>query len=206
MAEREYERDELGRFGTAGTGGTTATADRPTTTGATDRPAPAPLSPRAQQNIAAVEQSIRNQDFETAAAVREDGTPVLRKDGAENRVDFTPAEADQLRGTVFTHNHPAGSSFSVDDVRMASMLGLREARVTTRDGTTYRMQAGSRGWPSADRVQSVGNRAREQSGRALLAEVQAGQTSREDAQSRWLHETWERAAPELGLVYAREGR
>jgi hypothetical protein len=207
MAEREYERDEAGRFGTGtgGGGGASGTATVEPPAGGGGAVPLAPLSERADQNIRALEDRIRGQDFETAAAVAADGTPIMRKDGEADRVDFNAAEVRSLEGAVFTHNHPRGDSFSAEDIRMSGIARLAEMRATTRDGTTYRIQpAPGRTWPAGDQLRTVTDRVREETRLGIIAAVHGGALSREQGAIQWSHETWTRAAPELGLIYSRE--
>ena len=204
MAEREYERDEAGRFGTAGTGGGSATATVEPPAGGGASPL-TPLSARAQQNIGAVETAIRGQDFETGACVTKDGQPILRKDGGKNSVEFTDAEVASLRGGVFTHNHPGGGSFSLDDVAFAGRAGLSEIRAVGPGGQRYRIQS-ERGetWPGLARVASAVGSADRSVRADWTPRIKDGSLSVAEANRNHWHEVWSRAAPGAGLVYVKE--
>jgi len=86
---------------------------------------------------------------EHGMAVAEDGTVILEKTGGKSSIRFTGDEMDKMRGAVFTHNHPAGCSFSGEggDIQFALTTGLKEIRAVGRQGehalggeylTTYR--------------------------------------------------------------------
>lgn len=84
-------------------------------------------------NIQDLEARIFSQDYETAGIYSQDGTLIFEKDGNGNSVGFTSAEVNQMTGGILTHNHPNGSSFSIDDIRLVHNSGLSEIRAVTND-------------------------------------------------------------------------
>ena len=56
------------------------------------------------------------------------GKEAFRKSGGKSNIDFTQAEAEKTRGSVFTHNHPSGQSFSVQDIVFADRWRVKEIR------------------------------------------------------------------------------
>lgn len=76
------------------------------------------------------EAKIRDLPYEKCFAFAEDGTIILSKSGAVNRIEISPEEGVRLKGTVFTHNHPGGTSFFMEDIQTGSLLQVREVRAT----------------------------------------------------------------------------
>lgn len=91
------------------------------------------------QNLANYERIIARQDYESAAVTDTYGNVVFSKDGASDHVSFTPDEADLMRGSVLTHNHPSNGAFSDDDVLLFFARGLKEIRAVGRKGSMYRL-------------------------------------------------------------------
>jgi len=84
--------------------------------------------PKDISNISNIENEIRNQKYETGIVYDKNGNLLLRKDGSETQVGFSPDEIKQMNGGVLTHNHPGGSSFSFDDVNVLRYANLEEVR------------------------------------------------------------------------------
>lgn len=93
-----------------------------------------------KNNLHLFEDDIKNQDFESCAAFDETGKMVFNKDGEKSRVGFNDAEEVLCEGTVFTHNHPIGHSFSDSDIKWACQSEMREMRVITKHGEKYHMR------------------------------------------------------------------
>jgi len=89
-----------------------------------------------QAALVAAEEQIVGQDFETAFAVDADGNEVMRKDGEKGSVTFSDEELGNMRGGVFTHNHPSGRSFSPDDIVVSIKQELAEMRAVGIDPVT----------------------------------------------------------------------
>ena len=87
-----------------------------------------------------MEDSIRNNSFESAAVFDSSGNLLLRKTGGDHEVRFSKSEAALMKDGVFTHNHTgttdAVSVFSKADINLATKYGLKEMRAVTGD-TTY---------------------------------------------------------------------
>ena len=78
-------------------------------------------------SIGSVEGRIRTQNFESAAIFK-NGKQLLFKDGQASSVSFSPDEVSLMKGAVFTHNHPGGRSFSLEDVSIFNHSGMKEIR------------------------------------------------------------------------------
>jgi hypothetical protein len=78
-----------------------------------------------------------------------------------HQVGFSDDEVERMRGAaVFTHNHPAGNSFSPQDVSLACTLQFHELRVVTSQWT-FVLRPGPAGWSDNDgpRLDEAGQRA-----------------------------------------------
>lgn len=89
-----------------------------------------------------IEDRIRNQDFESAACIDNDGNVLFFKDGEEAQVVFTRQESAMMQGNTLTHNHPSSSIFSREDVDCWVDNNIQEIRATNRLGITYSLQQG----------------------------------------------------------------
>ena len=107
-------------------------------------------SPR-MKTIHSIEDKIRNQNYESSAVVDKDGNVILTKDGNNNSVSYTRAEAELMQGNTLTHNHPRSSMFSDEDIQFFSKNNLEEIRATNREGITYSIRRGE-GYTNADGV------------------------------------------------------
>jgi len=80
--------------------------------------------------ISATEATIANQRFETGILYDANGNQIAYIDGAKDHV-LIPRDLME-RATVFTHNHPGGSSFSLADVKILSLFSnLNEIRAVS---------------------------------------------------------------------------
>lgn len=193
-AEREYERDERGRFG-SGSGG------------ASQAEAPGSqlfdMPERARGVVEDYEQRLMGNSFETGAAVDEDGNVLLEKAGGDNEITYTREEFAAIKGkdATFTHNHPAVRSLSLEDADFASAAGLREMRAIDSRGNLYRMQSTRAGvWPGRERIREVYAEKKKEVIVKLAQEMARG-LPKETAYEQVGHRTWLAAAPELGIRY-----
>lgn len=160
----------------------------------------------------AIEQQIRRQTFESAAAYAEDGTRLLFKDGQQYSVTFTDAETVRVRDSIFTHNHPdghnyptsdprhRGNSFSRDDLEYALAANLREIRAVT-PVDTYIMRRPAAGWPSDRMLKTEFATADQETRAAFMAALQGGTMTIEQAEATHWHNVWRIVSHRLGLDY-----
>jgi hypothetical protein len=179
------------------------------------REGPAGIRPPDDATLGQVETWLRGQRRESAYAFDATGKKVWEKHTAAYEVALTEGDKVLVRGQVFTHNHPRGwdvpeddplrpgSSFSLEDVRLATELGLAELRAIS---PAYRMsmRSGPFGWPSGLMVQQAFAVANEQWRQRYASMVRQGMIDIERANAEQLHEIWQELAPVLGLVYNRE--
>ncbi len=102
------------------------------------------VSGKVFEDIKSAEDGIRWQSKESAVIFK-DGKMVLFKDGNENSVVFSPEEAEATKGGVFTHNHPMGRSFSVQDLVMFEKWEYSELRAVSK-GWTYSIKPAFKRW------------------------------------------------------------
>jgi len=57
-----------------------------------------------------------------------EGKELFNKSGNKNSVGFTQEEANMMKGNILTHNHPYGTSFSLQDIKLLLKTGLKEIR------------------------------------------------------------------------------
>lgn len=93
-----------------------------------------------KNTLSRVEDSIRNNSYESAVVFNENGKIILNKSGSEHEVKFSKADLASMKNGTLTHNHPgtaeAISTFSKADVDLSVRSGLKEMRAVTKD-TTY---------------------------------------------------------------------
>lgn len=77
------------------------------------------------------EDKIRHDILETGILFDEDGRVLIQQQGKANEVHFSFAELVLFKHKTFTHNHPMGTAFSIQDVIMAIDWELAEIRVVT---------------------------------------------------------------------------
>ena len=85
--------------------------------------------------IAEYEDTIKNQNFESAGLYDKNGNLLFNKNGAAQSVKFTDDELNRFKGNYLTHNHPLDQSFSPEDIQVLSYWGLSEIRAVTKTRT-----------------------------------------------------------------------
>ena len=90
--------------------------------------------------ISDYEMTIKDMEIEFCGAVQPDGNLVFTKSGERDRIGFDEFEKSLMKGTVFTHNHPVGHSFSDADIKWACLSEMKEMRVITSHGMSFTMK------------------------------------------------------------------
>lgn len=85
-----------------------------------------------------VERIIADNTSNEHAAVYKDGKPIGFRSGSKGAVNFTREELKLFKGTVVTHQHPSGSSFSRGDVLMLHSYKMEELRAVDAVDKTVR--------------------------------------------------------------------
>lgn len=149
------------------------------------------------------ELEIRGLVTETAHVFDSSGKLVLTKVGNLNSVAFTDEELRIIEGSILTHNHPSGSSFSEPDVRflLANLpIELRVVTIEYRHSMLLPIDPGAVFF----RLSSTVDRIYEQVQVSLMNAIRRGTITRIDANQQFWHEVWVRVSEELGLQYQRE--
>ncbi len=86
------------------------------------------------------EKKIYKDIIETAVVLDTKGNIVFStSSGANNYVKFTEEQLAKMQGNVLTHNHPSGSTFSYEDVRLMTGKDLKAIRATS-ENITYQLE------------------------------------------------------------------
>lgn len=89
------------------------------------------------KTLESVESEKTGLDYEVGTVVDLEGNVIKSFDGKENSVEV-PTEL--LKGNIFTHNHPNGSCFSVEDLKSFASSGLFELRASVGSGKFYSLR------------------------------------------------------------------
>lgn len=103
-----------------------------------------------------------------------------RKTGGKNRIKW-PEEL--LPSALMSHTHPAGSSFSVDDVETALMFGMKGVRAITEE-RVFSMRPGRRDFPLAAAGDLARSREFKQAHREAIAVMRAALSDKGTADER----------------------
>lgn len=79
---------------------------------------------------------IRDAPREHAYVFGQDGSVLAELAGGRSQITFGYRDLFALGGTIFLHNHPSGSSFSLADIWTACALGMRGMVVVTRQSVS----------------------------------------------------------------------
>lgn len=160
------------------------------------------VSTPARRAAVEIENRIRGDALETGAFIGDDGSILLQRQGQPDRVGFPESEFGKLRGTTFTHNHPGNSPFSIEDVELASYIGLHELRAV---GPTLRYtMVAEKGWPSGEVVDKLSDQVEQEAIKRVYDLVNRGELEREHTQSEAEHQFWSILSGRVGLKYSRE--
>ena len=99
-------------------------------------------SEKLTQNLKSVEEKNRTRKTEQANIYDKDGNLLFSKGGSKSEVSFSGMECRMMKGSVLTHNHPRGSNFSAEDIRISVHRELHEIRASTPQGTVYSFKPG----------------------------------------------------------------
>lgn len=84
--------------------------------------------------IKRLEKGICNRITEKCYAVSPKGNIVLVKEGGKSSISFTAEELDAVpKQSIFTHNHPGGTSFSPQDLFMTFKCEFKEMRAVSKE-------------------------------------------------------------------------
>ncbi|NOY63595.1 MAG: hypothetical protein GXP10_10695 [Gammaproteobacteria bacterium] len=159
------------------------------------------------------ELKIVGRKTEKAIAFDEDGTVLFEKVGGKSSITFTRKELLPLRGKVVTHNHPRGTSFSPEDIKLAADFGFAEMRAVGSNyaGVSHRysMRPPDSGWSEdfwKKTVEPAVKRHHAAETNRAASAILAGKIKRADMADvdfeHW-HRVWRAVARETGIKYSR---
>lgn len=175
-----------------------------------NHPTPEALSDHVEKSLQDHEKTIRDRPTEMGTLHSKDsGAKVWGEDqGKKDEVNLAePVRQGIVKGTILTHNHPSGNSFSSQDINFMLAHGLHEIRAVSKKHI-HRMQPPEH-WPDKPTQQDLDNMY------SSLAHIENGVKSEfwdainsnrmsvDQAQERHWHEVWTRAAKQLGFRYER---
>ncbi len=155
---------------------------------------------RLQRVLRDVEGEIRGLSHEVAYIISPDGTVIARREGAPGYVDLT---SELMRGCIVTHNHPLGTSLSVEDVRTLIGTHAAEMRVVTDRYTHSLRLPPDAEWEDVELlVEDIQRRLMDE----FLVEIRMGHLGGEEAEREYFHRVWSEVAEIRGWDYRREER
>lgn len=173
--------------------------------------APQPWQPTLLDKYPSRKDAIKNEEAaiwdrpkEWGISIDADGEILLRKEGMDDRIDFTYNELSIIAGKIFTHNHPRGTSFSPQDIVFAKTYLLDEMRAVGKYAR-YSMKPPPGGWRaiSEPALKESIERHHRQVWKEFDQKIRSGiMTEQEAERDRW-HEVWTRVSSEIGLDYKR---
>lgn len=107
------------------------------------------------QVLEAIEHEIRALQIEVAYLIDADGTVLLRRMGAADRVDLGDVPVALLSGKILTHYHPRGESLSLQDVRFLLRHELAEIRAVTEHNTFSLKRPPATEWEDVEELVSI---------------------------------------------------
>jgi hypothetical protein len=163
------------------------------------------------------EAKIKDLPYEAAVIIDPKTNKVLlEKKGQRDRIGFTEDEVKQVKGAVFTHNHPdldfppdtlawQGAPFSTADIAFGAINETAEIR-TVGHLYSYSMKPPTKGWNKAfyeeKIVDSYNKHAMQQYG-SLVNDIRSGRTDAQSAQLEYMHRVTTEMSKELGIKYER---
>lgn len=138
--------------------------------------------------------------MEHGATFDKAGVKSNEKEGLHDRVTYMHDQLKTFAGRVFTHNHPGGGSFSVDDIAIAAEYNFAEIRAVTE---LFRHSMSGR-WPSPGDVRRVFDEEYPRAENEVREMVRSGDLRILHYGAEVLHRAWARVASRLGLTYIRE--
>ena len=179
------------------------------------RPVDAPVDPMVEAPPAAspfrsalesIERKLENRKgSERMVVLRPDGSVAIDRVGGKSGVGFTSADYPAMKDAVITHNHPRGTSFSVEDIRSSQRVDCQEIRaVGVGHSYTYSLIRPNFGWPPNMTAEYI-----EIDADVLMdfaRQIHSGKMTIEQAQATHAHEVMVRLSKKLNLKYERSER
>jgi len=95
-----------------------------------------------RQALHDIEEAKRKLNHEVGTLLAPDGSVIKEYGGNAHNINIPNDDVRLFEGNIFTHNHPGGGNFTVQDIKSFADNGLKEVRVSTPQGTYYSLQTG----------------------------------------------------------------
>lgn len=141
--------------------------------------------------------------IERGVALDVNGNQILSKVGTKNSIRFSLEESSRIsnRNLIFIHNHPSGSSFSIDDILSAKYHNFKEISVV---GSKYRYTISPKTpgkWPSTPDLK-VAHKAQVDKYEDWFYQ-NIPPLTRQEAWNEVTHKVWRNLAKDFNLIYER---
>jgi len=160
------------------------------------------VSTPARAQAVKIEESIRHKKDETGTLIGTDGRVMFQRSGTPNSVRIPGTVLDGGQGATFTHNHPGGTSFSVEDVSLAAEYKFGEMRVVTPLQRFSMQPIGD--WPLPEEVESAYNAIERSAMLDVHNMVTGGELDARFKGAESMHVIWTRVSDLLKMKYTRE--
>lgn len=162
---------------------------------------------KSNHQLNSIEQSIKNNNFETGYVFDKKGRVIWEQKGGSNYVDVSDAiNKGLLKGNVFTHNHPRGTAFSFADIHIMIKYEVKEMRAVGSEHQ-YSMKLNEKAFPKnstleekCNIVKSLYDKYNKDVRRDFTSKIRKGEMTIEFAESNHQHEVWSRVIAEKKVL------
>ena len=163
------------------------------------------VSTPARKKAVAYENDIRSENTEYGAFISQDGKIIKMIAGDTDKVSVSSDFWSKVAYSTFTHNHPKGSNFSIEDILTAAELNLAEVRVVTKN-MRFAISSSKETniWPSAKEIQNTVDELKPKALDITRNMINTDFINIRFAQHELEHQLWLMVAKRLNLNYSRE--
>lgn len=163
------------------------------------------VSTPARKKAVAYENDIRSENTEYGAFISQDGKIIKMIAGDTDKVSVSSGFWSKVAHSTFTHNHPKGSNFSIEDILTAAELNLAEVRVVTKN-MRFAISSSKETniWPSAKEIQNTVDELKPKALDITRNMINTDFINIRFAQHELEHQLWLMVAKRLNLNYSRE--
>ncbi len=163
------------------------------------------VSTPARKKAVAYENDIRSENTEYGAFISQDGKIIKMIAGDTDKVSISSDFWNKVAHSTFTHNHPKGSNFSIEDILTAAELNLAEVRVVTKN-MRFAISSSKETniWPSAKEIQNTVDELKPKALDITRNMINTDFINIRFAQHELEHQLWLMVAKRLNLNYSRE--
>lgn len=163
------------------------------------------VSTPARKKAVAYENDIRSENTEYGAFISQDGKIIKMIAGDTDKVSVSSDFWSKVAHSTFTHNHPKGSNFSIEDILTAAELNLAEVRVVTKN-MRFAISSSKETniWPSAKEIQNTVDELKPKALDITRNMINTDFINIRFAQHELEHQLWLMVSKRLNLNYSRE--